>query len=100
MRTSRKGSSTWKGTSRGYFQTYPNGATNFYGVTFGATRAAWDMTDSDGAGWFMALASFDSKSSGDARLMVNPTNANAVGSIRACTQNYPLGHDTTPAARR
>src|SRR5688572_28820314 len=35
-------SSTWKGVSRGYFETLPNGASNFKGITFGTNKPTYD----------------------------------------------------------
>jgi len=36
------GTSSWKSVSRSYFQTLANGTYDFYGITFGATKPAFD----------------------------------------------------------
>ena len=50
------GTSTWKSTSRGYFQTYENSTYNFYGITFGTTKPTVGHNDADGMSYFAAAA--------------------------------------------
>jgi hypothetical protein len=49
-------SSTWKGTTRSYFETTANGSFDFHGVRFNATVPAVDEDDADGCSVFIACA--------------------------------------------
>jgi len=51
------GSSSWKGTSRGYFETSSNGTFNFHGIRFGTTKPDMVGNDADGLAIFCAVAS-------------------------------------------
>lgn len=56
--------STWKGVSRHYFETFNNGTFNFYGLRFGTNKPTFATNGSNGLSIFIAFAGSGAGNSG------------------------------------
>jgi hypothetical protein len=61
-----KSTSSWKGVTRGYFETLANGSTNFRGITFGTNKPAYDAGSGNPTSVFFAVAGMQDGGSGTA----------------------------------